>query len=186
MELHKLVSQTALHEELSQVWATQGNLDEGLWDSMKSGFSQIANTVTTVKASANTKGELNDKVLRQIYVVELKKFKDLFDKAPAKIKPTVEGLLEKAGIRLSGADVSRENLNRILVLKVLRLVLFAINQLRDNGVQWFLSTVVTAGIGSIIGLLMNAKDAKDVAKELVNTSKQLKLLFDKANLVPAK
>ena len=186
MELHKLVSQTALHEELSQVWATQGNLDEGLWDSMKSGFSQIANTVTTVKASANSKGELNDKVLRQMYVVELKKFKDIYEKAPAKIKPTVEKFLAKAGIRLEGADVSRQNLNRIMVLKVLRLILFAVNQMRDNGVQWFLSTIATAGIGSIIGLLMNAKDAKDVAKELVNISKQLKTLFDKANELPAK
>ena len=184
MELHKqVIAAPSLLEELAKVWEDQGSLDEGLWDSMKSGFSQIANTVSTVKAASNSKGELNDKVLRDIYLAELKKFKDLFLKSPEKIKPTVEKLLLKAGIKLEGVDTSRQNLNRIFVLKVLRLILFAINQMRDNGVQWFISTAATAGIGSIIGLLMNAKDAKDIAKELISVSRQLKLLFDTANTV---
>lgn len=185
MKLHELKLQSpTLVEELNLVWADQDQLDEGVWDTLKTGYQQIANTVSQVKKSSNSKGELNDKVLRLMYTTELDKFQDAYTAAPPKVKAAVAKWLVKAGIRINGPDLSRKNLNRIVVLKVLRLVLFTVSQMRDNGIQWILSSVVTAGIGNIIGLLMNAKDVKDVGVEVVNTSKQLKTLFDKANEPP--
>lgn len=178
MKLQELQS-SSIHEELSKVWETQDQLDEGIWDSMKTGFSQIANTIAQVRKNADSKGELNDRILRQMYLEELEKFKGAFEKAPEKVKAVIEGLLAKAGIKMSGIDISRKNLHRIMVLKILRLVLFAIAQMRDNGIQWLLSSVVTSGLSAIISLLMNAKDYKDIGDEMVNIGRQLKTLLDK-------
>lgn len=187
MKLHELkeLKATTLVEEMAMVWQDQGQLDEGIWDSLKTGFSQIANTITQVSKSSNSKGELNDRILRQMYIDELEKFSVVFTKAPDKVKAKISSFLGRAGIKLSGVDLSRKNLNRIMILKVLRLILFAIAQMRDNGIQWLLSSIVTAGLSNIINLLMNAKDIKDVGSEMVNTGKQLKTLFDKANNISA-
>jgi len=183
MKLEEL-KRSALAEEISQVWADREQLDEGIWDSMRTGFSQIANTITSVTKSANARGELNDRVLRQMYIDELEKFNSAYAKTPQKVQSAINKLLASAGIKLSGVDLSRKNLNRIMILKVLRLVLFAVNQLRDNGIQWLLSSVVTGGLGIIINLLMNAKDAKEIGAEMISTSRQLKKLFDSANSAP--
>lgn len=180
MKLYELQA-SGLVEEINLVWAQQDQLDEGVWDSLKAGYTQIATAVTQVQKSSNAKGELNDKVLRQMYRAELEKFEEAYSIAPQKVKAVVEKMLAKAGIKLDGVDLSRKNLNRIFVLKVLRLILFTVSQLRDNGIQWIISSVVTAGIGNIVGLLMNAKDVKDVGVEVINTSRQLKTLIQKAN-----
>ena len=178
MKLSEL-KQSPLAEEISLVWADQEQLDEGIWNSMRTGFSQIATSVTTVIKSANARGELNDRVIRQMYIDEVEKFKDVLSKAPSKAQDFVNNkLLPAAGIKLSGVDLSRKNLNRIMILKVMRLVLFAINQMRDNGIQWLLSSVVTGGLSMIINILMSAKDAKEIGAEMVNISRQLKKLFD--------
>jgi len=181
MKLHELKTpQPSLLEELDQVWEGRENLDEGIFDTLKSGFNQIGTAFTNLKTAANNKGELNDKVIRQMYLQELEKFRGVYDRMPEKIKDQADKWLVKAGIKLQGIDVSRKNFNRIIVLKVLRLVLFTVAQMRDNGIQFLLSTVVSGGMLNIISLLMNANDAKSVGAELINSSKQLKLLFDKA------
>lgn len=185
MKLHELQSPpSSLLEELNQVWEDRESLDEGIWDTLKGGFTQIGSAFNTIKKNVNQKGELNDRVLRQIYLHEMGEFKKAYNAAPQKVKAQVDRWLEKAGIRMQGADLSRKNFNRIMILKVLRLILFTAAQLRDNGIVWLLSTVVTAGVGNIIGLLLNAKDVKSVGAELVNTSKQLKTLFDNAKDQP--
>jgi hypothetical protein len=180
MKLHELQSAPALLEEINQVWQDQEALNEAVWDTLKSGFAQIGSAFNTIKKAANNKGELNDKVIRQMYVQELGKFREAYDIAPDKVKGQVDKWLAKAGIKMQGVDVSRKNFNRIMVLKVLRLILFTMAQMRDNGIQWVLSTVVSGGIATIVTLLMDAKDAKAVGSEIVNSSKQLKILFNKA------
>lgn len=181
MKLHELKAPTSLTEQIDLIWEDKENLDEGIWDTMRSGFSQISNSYNTIRKNVDQKGELNDVVLRKIYIQELDKFKDAYDIAPEKVKTVVDGWLSKAGIKISGVDTSRKNFNRIMILKVLRLIMFTVSQMRDNGVQWLISTAVSGGISTIVGLLMNAKDVKSVGAEMVNTSKQLKTLFDKAN-----
>lgn len=180
MKLHELQAAPTLLEELDGVWLDRESLDEGVFDTLKAGFTQIGTAFNNLKQAANSKGELNDKVVREMYLQELDKFREAFDAAPDRVQGQAAKWLAKAGIKMQGADLSRKNFNRIMVLKVLRLVLFTVAQMRDNGIVWVLSSLATAGIGTVISLIMNAKDAKSVGRELVNTSRQLKVLFDKA------
>ena len=68
-----------------------------------------------------------------------------------------------------------------MIIKIIRVILFAMKQMKDNGIQWLLSAVVSGGILTIISLIMDADDYKDIGKEFIKSSKQIKTLIDKSN-----
>jgi hypothetical protein len=68
-----------------------------------------------------------------------------------------------------------------MVIKIVRGLIFAMKQMKDNGLQWLLSSVISGGIFTIISLIMDAKDYKEIGTEFIKSSKQIKTLIDKAN-----
>lgn len=177
LELHlspDIARQLALLSEDSE------QLDEAIWDTLKTGFAHISTAISTVARSSGTKSGLNDDVLGKIYRDELAKFKGSADKLPAPASQRVWALLSKADIKPTGVDLSRKNLNRILIVKIMRMVVYTMTQMRDNGVEWLLTSAVSGGLGTIISLLMNAKDYKALMYEFSNSMRQIKALYDKA------
>lgn len=181
MLVSELLSNFDLVEEFERAWKHE-LLAEGILDSVKNAFSSVANTFSQVYQKSNTKSGLNDTILRAIYLQELAKLQEALQAAPSAISNKLKPLLEKAGIKISGGvDLSRKNLNRIMVIKIVRVILFAMKQMKDNGLQWILSSVVSGGILSIVSLIMDAKDYKEIGSEFISSSKQIKTLIDKAN-----
>jgi hypothetical protein len=145
----------------------------------------VAKTFSEVYSKANTKSGMNDIALRKIYLEELDKLKSDYKLVPDKIKQKLTPILEKHSIKIDGGiDLSRKNLNRILVIKIVRALLWTASQMRDNGILWFLSAAVSGGVAAIIGMLMAAKDYKSLGQEMISSSKQIKSLIDKANEPP--
>ena len=160
-------------------------LAEGIGSLFQSAFSKVAKTFSEVYSKANTKSGMNDIALRKIYLEELDKLKSDYKLVPDKIKQKLTPILEKHSIKIDGGiDLSRKNLNRILVIKIVRALLWTASQMRDNGILWFLSAAVSGGVAAIIGMLMAAKDYKSLGQEMISSSKQIKSLIDKANEPP--
>lgn len=181
MKLHELnIAKFDLVEEFDLAW--DNSINEGMFDSIKDSFRKVANTFTQVYNKSNTKSGLNDVVLRAMYMEELTKLRDALSKAPSPVSNKLTPMLLKNGIKINGGiDLSRKNLNRIMIIKIIRVILFAMKQMKDNGIQWLLSAVVSGGILTIISLIMDADDYKDIGKEFIKSSKQIKTLIDKSN-----
>lgn len=165
--------------ELGESWHNQ--LDEGVFDALKSGLAKITNTISKIATSNDTKSKLNDTVLGGIYKDELAKTKAALNELPASAITSITSLLSKHDIKFTGVDLSRRNLNRIMVLKIMRLVIYVVGQIKQNGVVWLLSAGASAGLAFIVSLIMNALDAKSLAKEVANSSRQIRDLFKSAN-----
>jgi hypothetical protein len=181
-ELYPPQINSTLSEEIALIFQDREQLDEAIWDSLKIGFSQIITAIGTIAKTANTKSQLNDSTMRKIYTDELAKLKTNMEKLPLKANSVIWTLLLKFEIKPSGIDLSRKNLNRIIVVKLMRLVVYIMSQMKDQGIEWILSSVVSGGLSTIISLLMNAKDYAGIATELSNSARQLKTLFDKAQI----
>lgn len=172
----------ALDEQIRIVFENRGQLDEGIWDVLKTGFNQIAGVVSKVAKSNNTKSSLNDVTLGGMYQDELQKLKASVDKLPDQAQQALWKLLAKGGVKPSGVDISRNNLNRLVLVKIMRLVVFTMTQMRDNGIEWILSSVVSGGLGMIVSALMGAKDLKSISLEVSASASQLKTLYSKAKV----
>lgn len=167
--------------QFNEAWADEP-ITEGIWNNIRTEFGRIANTFSEVYKKSNTKSGLNDQVLRAIYLEELKKLKVVVDTLPDNVRNKVVAMLTKHDIKIAGGvDLSRKNLNRIMVIKIVRGLIFAMKQMKDNGLQWILSSVISGGIFTIISLIMDAKDYKEIGTEFIKSSKQIKTLIDKAN-----
>lgn len=170
-----------IRQLLDELEPSHGTLEEGVLDTLSTGFKKIANTFSKVASSSNTKSALNDGVLGKIYQEELGKIKVDITALPEAVQKPIVAMLAKHDIKFTGVDLSRKHINRIAILKVMRFVVFALKQLKDNGIEWVVSAAFTGGITAILSAIWAAKDLKAVAGELSNSAGQAQALFKKAN-----
>jgi hypothetical protein len=164
-----LESQLILEAELTES-ATTGLLH--LYNSLKEIFS-------TLGTKAGGKNSLNDSTLLGIYKTELDLLRPVITGLPVKVQEKLKPLLNAAGIKLSGVDVSRKHLHRIVVAKLLRYVFAILKNTLQNPVEAVLDALVL-GLGKIVSAIMNAKDTKGIVVEISRTFSQLKDVVKKA------
>ncbi len=180
-ELKETQTFSKLLEELDIFLDPSTQLNEGVFDNISNGFKMVANVFSKVASSSGKKNSLNDDTIQGIYKTELAKTKQQVDELPQKVQGKVTNLLAKHGIKFGSVDLSRQHLNRIAILKVMRFIIFGISQMKDNGIEWILTSLATGGLGTIVSAIMAAKDVGSIAKELVSSSAEVKALFIKAN-----
>lgn len=142
-------------------------------------YNSIKALVKTVYDLSGRKNALNDVTLRKIYQDELELLKDQMAKLPDKSQKIIEQFLAKHDIKVTGIDLSRKNLNRIIAIKIIRFVITVIQNLFQNPVEAVLNTVM-AGLGTVVGAIMNAADGKGLVAELGRSANQIKSIVQKA------
>lgn len=151
-------------------------LSEGVISDIRSSIGSVLDVAKTVFNSRNSKGTLNDNHLRSMYEKELKDLSILIDTLPAKAQPIVKRFCtEKLNIKFSGVDLSRENVKRILQIKLLKTVLFIIDKFSnvDELIVSAISFALGGPIGALIGMVLNAKDYAEAASKIAGLGKEI-------------
>jgi len=141
-------------------------------------YNSIKALVKTVYDLSGRKSSLNDVTLRKIYVDELELLKGQVDKLPQKSKKIIEDLLAKHDIKMSGVDLSRKNINRIIAVKIIRFFIAATENLLQSPVETILNVMVS-GLGTVVSAILNAKDGKGLLAEIARSANQIKSIVQK-------
>jgi hypothetical protein len=142
-------------------------------------YNSIKALVKTVYDLSGRKNSLNDVTLRKIYTDELELLAGQLDKLPQKSKKIIEDFLAKHDIKMSGVDLSRKNINRIIAVKIIRFFIAAVENLLQSPVETVLNVMV-AGLGTVVGAILGAKDGKGLLSEIVRSASQIKSIVQKA------
>jgi hypothetical protein len=156
-------------------------VNEALLDPVKLFFNDILQIARNIQKSNNEKSELNDKTIRQLYIEEKAKLEGTISNYSPKIKAAFSKFLGKHDIILFAekVDLKRNNLNRLLAIKLVRAMVFAIGQFKQNTYE-ALITVMFPAVGAIISAVMAAKDAKSAFSEMANSKNQILQIVRKA------
>lgn len=144
-------------------------------------INDVRKIFTILNAHKNSKGAVNDQILNRIYRQELKLFKVAIAGLPNIVLLRFKTLLSKYNISLvGGVDLHRNNLQRILILKVCRLFLAMVgNALQDPSIA-VLSTL-SRGLGIVFDLILNINDYKSAVIELRRCYMQITRIVNKIN-----
>lgn len=136
-------------------------------------YNSIKDIFSTIYAKSGGKNALNDSTLSKIYKEELVLLKQTYNDLPVKVQSAIKPILDKSGIKLSGVDISRNHVHRIVISKLIRYVLAFFKNTLQNPIETVLDALVL-GLGKIVSALLNAKDVKGIASELMRSVNQVK------------
>jgi len=79
---------------------------------------------------------------------------------------------------MSGVDLSRKNINRIIAVKIIRFFIAATENLLQSPVETILNVMVS-GLGTVVSAILNAKDGKGLLAEIARSANQIKSIVQK-------
>jgi hypothetical protein len=161
-------------------------LCEGLGD----GFIDFFKTMRAIMASSGKKSELNDRVIGVEYRKAKEEFNVMYsDMKYPKIKEMYDKILMINKVKLDGVELSRNNIKKLAVLKLLvsvnRAIKAVIKQVFENEVTekiivWIVSIIFPI-LAPIVAAMFVAKNVVELAKAAKNVSGPLAQFYKKAN-----
>lgn len=144
-------------------------------------INDVRKIFAILNAHKNSKGAVNDQVLNRIYRQELKLFKAAINGLPNVVILKFKNLLSKYNISLvGGVDLHRNNLQRIIILKLSRLFLALVGDtLQDPSIT--VVSMFSRGLGIVFDLILNINDYKSAVFELRRCYIQITRIVNKIN-----
>lgn len=157
-------------------------LDEGL----RSEFLKFMTTVQTVASSNNKKSSMNDGTIRQEYNKALAEFKEIYASTnSAAMKKFFDSAMSKFDIAISGVDLNRNNLSRLLTLRGLLtsnavLSYFIKDTTSETAITALVTLLAPILIPALVAVLI-AKNGKDMIGAAVKVGAGLSTFYKKAS-----